>query len=65
MSKPDHQDLNKAFRRNPDGSWTCVALATLNGPNGRIQVTPGTTFAPGTTFMGVELVAWLDKHVRY
>lgn len=52
--------LSETFSRNADGSWTCRSLASLDGPNGRIQVTPGTTFAPGTTFMGVELVAWLD-----
>ena len=55
------EHLSHAFRRNADGSWTCVAPATLDGPNGRIQVTPGTTFARGTIFMGVDLAAWLDK----
>ena len=55
--------LTKTFRRNDDGSWTCIALASLNGPNGRIQVTPGTTLAPGARFMGVDLVAWLEKEL--
>lgn len=58
------KDFIKAFRRNADGSWTCIAPATLNGPGGRIQVTPGTTVAPGTIFMGVELVAWLESQAR-
>ena len=53
--------LSKTFTRNDDGSWTCIALASLDGPNGRIQVTPGTTIAPGEKFMGVELVAWLER----
>ena len=58
------EKLSETFTRNADGSWTCIALASLNGPDGRIQVTPGTTFAPGTIFMGVELVAWLDAQAK-
>ena len=51
----------KAFRRNPDGSWTCIEPATDEGPYGRIQVTPGSTFFPGTKFMNVDLVYLLDE----
>jgi hypothetical protein len=54
----------KAFRRDPDGSWTCVAPADFEGPNGRIQVAPGARFTRGTVFMGVELVSWLDEQAR-
>ncbi len=50
----------KGFRRNPDGSWTCVAESTIEGPNGRMPVTPGMTFARGLKFMGVDLAALLD-----
>ena len=49
-----------SFRRNADGSWTCVAPVTLIHPRGRIQVTEGTCFQPGTIFMGVDVAAWLD-----
>jgi hypothetical protein len=49
------------FRKNPDGSWTCTAHATLRCPKGRIQVTEGSTFYPGTTFMGFDLARWLDE----
>ena len=48
------------FCRNGDGSWTCLSDATLNGPNGRIQVTEGSRFYPGTIFMGFDLAGWLD-----
>jgi hypothetical protein len=53
----------KAFRRQPDGTWICVEPATFEGPNGRIQVTPGTAFARGTTFMGADLAKWLDEQL--
>jgi hypothetical protein len=48
------------FSRNPDGSWTCISAGTFSGPNGRIQVTPGSTFYRGTMFMGFDLAAWLE-----
>ena len=48
------------FCRNSDGSWSCISAGTFNGPNGRIQVTPGSTFYRGTMFMGFDLAAWLD-----
>jgi hypothetical protein len=48
-------EILKAFRRQRDGTWVCINPATLHGPNGRIQVTPRTAFARGTTFMGADL----------
>lgn len=56
------KSFSKAFRRNPDGSWTCLTSATLEGPGGRIQVTPGITFVAGTKFMNVDLAKWLDEY---
>jgi hypothetical protein len=51
----------KHFVREGDGSWTCREHATLEGPQGRIQVTPGARFTPGTEFMGIDLAKWLDE----
>jgi hypothetical protein len=53
----------RSFARNPDGSWTCIAPATLVHPQGRIQVTQGTRFFPGTSFMGIDLAAWLETQL--
>jgi hypothetical protein len=50
-----------AFVRRGDGSWECVAHASFQGPHGRIEVTRGSVFTPGNTFMGVDLAAWLEK----
>ena len=50
----------KGFKRNSDGSWTCVADSTIQGPSGRIEVKPGNTFIPGAKFMGVDLATLLD-----
>jgi hypothetical protein len=54
-------DFFQSFRRSETGTWTCLSAVTLRHPMGRIQVTPGTTFAPGTNFMGVDVAAWLDE----
>ena len=56
-------ELLKAFRREPGGTWICVEPTTIEGPNGRIQVAPGTTFKPGSTFMGADLAKWLDDRL--
>ena len=53
----------RSFRREPNGTWVCVAPTTFDGPNGRIQVTPGTTFAPGTKFMDADIAKWLDEQL--
>jgi hypothetical protein len=58
------QKFSRAFKHNPDGSWTCIAAATLEGPQGRIQVTPGSTFAKGTQFMGIDIAAWLEAQAK-
>jgi hypothetical protein len=55
------REFIKAFDRHPNGSWTCIAPATLNGPNGRIQVAPGLIVLPGTIFMGIDLASWLER----
>ena len=57
-------DFLRAFERGPDGSWTCLAKATYVHSEGRIQVMPGTRFTPGTSIMGVDLVAWLERQLQ-
>ena len=59
MESPLH-----AFRRNEDGSWTCVTAVTFDGPGGRIQVAAGATFQPGTSFMGLDIAHFLDAQRR-
>jgi hypothetical protein len=51
----------KAFCRNPDGSWSCIAPVTVMHPKGRMEVATGRTFAAGENFMGVDLAAWLNE----
>jgi hypothetical protein len=52
------------FERGPDGMWTCVLSADLETVQGRVQVTSGTRFAPGTLFMGIDLVGMLEHELH-
>ena len=55
----------KHFIRGQSGWWECVSPAEIEGPNGRIQVTPGSRFFPGAPFMGVDLAKRLNaEHQR-
>ena len=57
------QDFITHFERDPDGSWRCVSFAEIRTPGGRIQVTEGTRFMPGTMFMGMDIVKCLDEEL--
>jgi hypothetical protein len=55
------ENVIKHFVRVQAGKWTCVRQVEFYGPNGRIQVSIGTTFTRGTNFMGADVARWLDE----
>lgn len=55
------QQFIKCFRRESGGIWMCISPATLDLPQGRIQVAAGTRIVIGTKFMNVELARMLDE----
>ena len=55
------ENFIKCFVRDSFGAWRCIAPADLQTPQGRVQVTPGSVFTPGTRFMNVDLAALLDE----
>jgi hypothetical protein len=50
------------FVRVGPGTWTCVESGEYYGPHGRVQVTVGSSFSQGTTFMGFDLARALEDH---
>ena len=54
------KDFLRHFVRWPGGMWACASSVELETSQGRVQVTSGTHFGPGTLFMGVDLVAMLE-----
>ena len=58
------KDFIKHFRRDRDGTWSCLSHADVMAVSGRIQVTGGSCFAPGTIFMGVDIVQLLEQELH-
>ena len=58
------QNFLKLFARIGPEMWTCVTSGEFNGPNGRIQVVPGSTFKKGTSFMGIDLANLLEDEYQ-
>ena len=54
-------EVLKAFEREGEDRWICIAPVTLEHPVGRILFTRGATFRRGAMFMGVDVAAWLDE----
>ena len=49
-----------AYKRNDDGSWTCIKQTLLQGPFARILIDQGTIFYPEQLFMGIDVSAYLE-----
>ena len=60
----DERELRHAFWRTEDGSWICIDPVTIEHPQGRVQVAPGTTLRPGIRYTGIDLAAWLNAQTR-
>ena len=54
----------KHFVREAPGEWSCLEPATLDLLTGRVQVTPGSRFVRGTTFMGIDLAELLEEQYQ-
>jgi hypothetical protein len=54
------QNFITHFKRETNG-WRCIESATLELPGGRVQVTPGSVFVRGTSFMNIDLAKMLDE----
>ena len=44
--------------------WVCISPASLELPQGRVQVTTGARFTLGTMFMNIELAAMLESEYQ-
>ena len=58
------QQFIKHFRREGVGVWVCTAPATLDLPQGRVQVAVGSRFTLGTRFMNIELASLLEAEYQ-
>lgn len=51
----------KEFRRNPDGSWTCIKNSDIKSAYGIYRVSPGMTFKKKQSIWGIDVVELLDQ----
>ena len=51
-----------AFTRNANGYWTCKSFVAFDTRGQQIEVSRGTTFVPGSEFLGFDLAKWLDEN---
>jgi hypothetical protein len=58
------ENFIKHFVRDSYGAWRCVKPLTLDLPEGRVQIVPGTVFTLGTRFMNVDMAELLDAQYR-
>jgi hypothetical protein len=49
------------FKKNSDGSWTCVKNTDIKSPYGIIRVNPGMTFKKKTPHWGIDVAELLDE----
>jgi hypothetical protein len=53
----------KAFRKNPDGSWTCTEAVKWSVPgHGELGALSEWTFKHGEIYGGVDIAAWLTQN---
>jgi hypothetical protein len=55
------KDVTDLFRKNSDGTWTCIMPAIIYGPIVRVRIEPGITFVQGRQFVGVDVAGILDS----
>lgn len=51
----------KEFKKNPDGSWTCIKNTDIKSAYGIIRVNPGMTFRKKKTHWGIDVAELLDQ----
>jgi hypothetical protein len=55
-------DLCEAFRRNFDGSWTCIKQSVLTlGGGHTVTIEVDQTISPGELLGGYDLAAYLEQ----
>ncbi len=57
------EDAVSAFRKNSDGSWTCIKPTMIFGYGGIIHIESGMTFERGVKYWGVDMVAFFDENI--
>lgn len=58
---PDNTEILRAFRREPDGAWTCITATAITTLEGNLTVEPGMTFTYGERHGGLDVAEYLEQ----
>ena len=59
---PDKPIVSAAeFKKNDDGSWTCVKNTDIKSSYGIYRINPGMTFKKKTSHWGMDVAELLDQ----
>jgi len=55
---------SNAFEKDKEGTWHCVRACSLNIDNKEIDFSAGMKFTKGASYLGVDVIGWLDKNYK-
>lgn len=59
---PDETIVSSSeFKKNPDGSWTCIKNTDIKSAYGIYRVNPGMTFVKEKLHWGIDVAELLDQ----
>ncbi len=59
---PDKPFVSPAeFKKNPDGSWTCIKNTDIRNAYGIYRINPGMTFVKNTSHWGMDVAELLEQ----
>ena len=50
------------FRKNPDGTWTCIKATPIKVGNRILAISKDMTFTKGVPYLVVDVAGWLEGH---
>jgi len=54
--------ISDSVEKDSEGNWHCLKAISIDIGNRIIALRAGMTFTKGITFMGIDVVKWLDEH---
>ena len=63
MEQKDQAVLDR-FKKNPDGTWTCIQATPIRVGNRVLAISKDMTFTKGVPYLVVDVAEWLDEQSK-
>ena len=63
MEQKDQAVLDN-FRRNPDGTWTCIQPTPIKVGKRVLAISKDMTFTKGVPYLVVDVAGWLEEQSK-